>query len=359
MMKNTLLILATVSLLASACDSRKEYATTPVTDSVEVFTLRKETVSKSLTLPAELIPWERAEVYAKVAGYVRELKVDMGDRVRKNDILVILDAPEVIANYAQSSADLQTAKSRYRSSLDVYTRTHTAAQERGAVSEAELERVKNQMLADSASYEAARSEAEAQAQLKNYLVIRAAFDGVITQRKVNPGTLVGREQTPLLVVENISKLRLRVAVPETYTSAVPESTSIYFTVDAQPAKTYTATLARKSNQIDEQTRTEQWEFEVANGAGELKSGMYGTAAFTLKRSEPTFVVPASAVVTTLERRFVIRVRDGKTEWVEVRAGIQTDRQVEIFGDLQADDVLIASANDEIKPGITIQTTKLK
>lgn len=354
------IILSLSVLFMSACDyGKKESASTPVADSVEVFTLRKEAVSKPFSLPAELLPWERAEVYAKVEGYVRELKVDIGDRVEKNDVLVILDAPEVTANYAKSSADLQAAQSKYRTSLDLYRRTVGAGKEKGAVSDSELERVKNQMLSDSATYEAARSGANAYGQLKNYLVIRAAFDGVVTQRNVDPGTLVGKPQKPMIVLENITKLRLRVAIPEAYTSALPESTSIYFTVDAQPSKKYSAMLARKSNQIDEKTRTELWEFEVANTNKELKPGMYGNAIFSLKRDEPSFVVPFSALVTNQERNFVIRIIDGKTEWVDVRNGISTKDKIEIFGALEEGDHLINRANDEIKEGTTIAHLKVK
>jgi multidrug efflux pump subunit AcrA (membrane-fusion protein) len=140
-----------------------------------------------------------------------------------------------------------------------------------------------------------------------------------------------------------------------YTSAPPESTSISFTVDAQPAKKYSATLARKSNQIDSKTRTELWEFEVINANQELKSGMYGSAGFNLQRSETSLVVPFSAVVTNLERSFVIRVRDGKTEWIDVRSGISMKDHIEIFGNLEEEDQLVLKATDELKPGTTVIT----
>ena len=350
-MNNRLIALIISVFFVSACGSKKTASSgTAEADSVEVFALSKQAVSKTLTLPAELHPWERAEVYAKAEGYVRELRVDIGDRIRKNDVMVVIDAPEVMANYASASAGLQAAQSKYRTSLDVYRRTRSAAEEAGAVSESELERVRNGMLMDSATYEAARSAANAYAQLKNYLVIRAAFDGIVTQRNVDPGTLVGKNQKPMIVLEDLHKLRLRVAVPEVYTSAIPESTSISFTVDAQPSKKYSATLARKSNQIDPKTRTELWEFEVPNQGMELKSGMYGMASFTVRRNAPVFVAPYQAVVTTLEKRFVIRVRDGKAQWVDVRNGINTSDKVEIFGDLQEGDLLLVKPNDEIRDG---------
>lgn len=343
-----LIIICLVALIAS-CTKMEQQTTTAHADSVEVFVLKKEVATKTLTLPAELYPWERAELFAKVEGYVRELKVDIGSRVKKNDVLLIIDAPEVTANYARASADLQAAQSRYRTSLDTYNRMTKAAKERGAVSDSELEQARNQMLADSATYEASRAGANAYAQLKNYLVIRAAFAGVITQRNVDIGTLVGNGLTPLLVLENSSKLRVRVAVPELYTSAIPEAATIGFTIDAEPSKKYTATLARKSNQIDAKTRTEVWEFETTNTHQELKSGMYGNASLALQRREPSFVVPASSVVTNLERNFVIRVRGGKTEWVDVQNGISRDSHVEIFGDLEEGDQVLLRANDELKP----------
>lgn len=345
------IVLFLVAAATAGCTEKKNDSTSAAgVDSVNVFVLKKEPITKALSLPAVLVPWERAELYAKVEGYVRELKVDIGSRVKRNDILVIIDAPEVSANYAKSSADLLAAQSRYRTSLDTNKRIVNAAKEKGAVSDSELERSRNQMLTDSATYEAAKSTANAYLHMKNYLVIHASFDGVITQRNVDPGTLVGKRQQPLLVLENMNKLRVRIAVPETYTSAVLESSTISFRVDAEPSKNYSATLARKSNQIDAKTGTELWEFEATNTSHELKSGMYGIAGLELRRKEPSFVVPYSAVVTTLERSFVIRVREGKTEWVDARTGIGMKDKVEIFGDLQEGDQLIYRANDEITTG---------
>jgi membrane fusion protein (multidrug efflux system) len=326
-------------------------ATAP--DSVEVFSLKKETVAKNLSLPAEIHAWERAELYAKVEGYVRELKVDIGDHVKRNDILAILDAPEVMANYAKSVADLQAAQARYKTSLDTYKRFVNASREKGSISASELERTQNQMLSDSATFIAAQSGANAYAQLKNYLVIRAAFDGVITQRNVDPGALVGSNHKPIFVLENLSKLRLRVAIPETYTSATLESTTMAFTVDARPSKTYSAVLSRKSNQIDPLTRTELWEFEVNNSNQELKSGMYGNVNFNLLRGEPSFVIPYSALVTNLERNVVIRIRNKKVELVDIKNGISLKDKLEIFGTLNEGDQLVLKANDEIKEGTRV------
>lgn len=346
---NRSLLVCVVLLAAFSCSERKE-GKNPVAarlDSVRVFALKKDSVSKTLRLPAEVHPWERSEVYAKVEGYVSQVKIDIGERVRKNDVLIVLDAPEVIANFAKASADLQAARSRYSTSRDTYKRMLAASGEKGAISENELTRTRNQMYSDSADLVSAQSSAAAYNQLKNYLQIRAAFDGVVTERNVDPGTLVGKTRTPLLVVENLSKLRLRAAVPEAYTAGLPVGNVIDFTVDAIPSKKYQARLARKSNEIDPNTRTELWEFEVNNEKTGLKSGMYASANLTVQRFG-SFVVPYSAVVTNLERSFVIRVKNNTTDWVDVRTGINMSDQVEIFGDLDEGDQIVLGANDEIK-----------
>ncbi len=344
------LSLTAISLacLLSGCSGNKSQS--PVSsapDSVGVFILKKEAITKHLLLPAELHPLERTEIYAKVEGYVRELRVDIGDHVKRNDILAILDAPEITANYARAYADLQSAQSQFRTSMDNYSRTLNATREKGTVSASELERARNQMLSDSGALMSARSEADARAQLKDYLVIKATFDGVITQRNVDPGTLVGGQKI-LLVLENISKLRVDIAIPEAYTSALLDTAVIFFSVDAQPSRKYSASYARKSDQIDLKTRSELWEFNYVNSDMELKSGMYGNANIILHRREPSFVVPYSALVTNLERNFVIRLRDGKTEWISVRNGISLKDKIEVFGDLHEGDLLITKATDEIK-----------
>jgi membrane fusion protein, multidrug efflux system len=343
------LIIISLVLLQMACGEKKNVAIdAKPSDSVEVLVLKKQPVVKALTLPAELHPWERAEIYAKLEGYVKTLKVDIGDKVKRNEILVIIDAPEVAANYSRSSADIQSAEAKFRTSKDAYKRIVKASAEQGAISASELERARNQMLSDSAAFVSSKSNANSFSQLQDYLIIRAAFDGVITARNIDPGSLVGKGQKPMFVLENISRLRLRVAIPETYTTALPDTSVISFTVSAQPNKKYSARLARKSNQIDSKTRTELWEFEVNNSKGDLKSGMYGNANFNLQRGESSFVIPYSSLVTNQERNFVIRVRDGKTEWVDVKNGISLKEQIEVFGDLSEGDQIVRRANDEIK-----------
>ena len=320
-------------------------------DSVAVFLLQKQPVNKQISFPAELIPFERAEIYAKVSGYIKSLKVDIGDHVQKGQVLAILDAPEMIANYAQAKADAQAAHSKYLGTLDAYHRIVNASKVPGTIATGELEKAKSVLQSDSASLEAFNSKLNAYGQLRDYLTIRSPFNGIVTQRSVDPGTLVTAGNTKsLLVVENNSTLRLRVPVPETYSAAIPDTSFINFTVDAQPTTIFKAILSRKSGALNLTNRTETWEYIYQNTGGQLKSGMFASALLKLGRKDPSFLVPASAVATNLEKRFIIRLKDGQAEWVDVRNGINLTDKIEIFGNLATGDTLLARASYEIKPG---------
>lgn len=341
------------SVLFNACTSdNKEQQTKPVAqDSTTVFILQKQEVNKKFSFPSELTPLERAEIFAKVSGYIKTVKVDIGDKVQQGQVLAIIEAPEMLSNYAQASADVQFANSKYIASLDAFTRIENAAKVNGTVATGELEKSRNQMLADKAAHEATKAKLNAYAQLKDYLTIRSPFSGTIVQRNADIGTLVGTANNkPILVIENTATLRLKVPVQEAYTTALPDSSFISFTVDAQPDKKYFAKLSRKTGAINKDNRTETWEFIYNNSKQELKSGMYANATMKLGRSGTSFVVAPSAIATTLEKRFVIRLKDGKTEWIDVRNGMNTGDKIEIFGSLNEGDTLLMKATDEIKEG---------
>lgn len=341
------------SVLFNACTSdNKEKQTKPVAqDSTTVFILQKQEVNKKFSFPSELTPLERAEIFAKVSGYIKTVKVDIGDKVQQGQVLAIIEAPEMLSNYAQASADVQFANSKYIASLDAFTRIENAAKVNGTVATGELEKSRNQMLADKAAHEATKAKLNAYAQLKDYLTIRSPFSGTIVQRNADIGTLVGTANNkPILVIENTATLRLKVPVQEAYTTALPDSSFISFTVDAQPDKKYFAKLSRKTGAINKDNRTETWEFIYNNSKQELKSGMYANATMKLGRSGTSFVVAPSAIATTLEKRFVIRLKDGKTEWIDIRNGMNTGDKIEIFGNLNKGDTLLIKATDEIKEG---------
>jgi membrane fusion protein (multidrug efflux system) len=350
-----LAILAFCALLSGCGDGSKgnggaASVMTAGADTAQVFLLKTDTLKKAVELPSELLPYLQTDLFAKVQGYVQEMKVDIGDRVRKGQTLAVIEAPEVNTRVIESQAALQAAGAKYTASADKYRRLYEASRSTspGIVAPVDLISSRDQMLADSSAYEAVRQQSNAYKEISGYLYISAPFNGVVTARKADPGALVS-ENSMLLTVQDNSLLRLRVAVPEIYVAAAGHS-SLSFAVDAYPEQRFTGVLTRKTGTIDPATRTELWEFDVDNSKHLLMAGTFVSARLSLERGAPTFILPPGAIATTLERKFVIRVKGGKAEWVDVRQGMTTDAGIEVFGDLKPGDTLLLKATDERKPG---------
>jgi RND family efflux transporter MFP subunit len=356
-MKNNMIHFLSITCFAIflvSCAEKKE-ATKQVEVVKQAFIIKKQEVSKSLKIPAELLPFEKAELNARVEAFVHRVLVDIGDKVKTGQPLAVLDAPESVARYAEANARFAEAYARFMGSLDRFNRLTEAAKDKGVIAQGELIHAKNQMLSDSSAIVSAKSAAQAYRQILNYLTIRAPFNGIVTSRSVDAGDLVGGSgKKTLFIIERPDKLRLKVHVPESYVNHIPHGDSLTFTADAVVTKSFQARLSRKSGSISPETRTELWEYEYENSTGELKPGMYAMANLHLNRQNTSFVVPFAAVVTSQEKKFVVRVKNNQVEWVDVRQGISLDKGVEIFGDLNEGDTLLVRGSDEIKAGTTLK-----
>ena len=177
---------------------------------------------------------------------------------------------------------------------------------------------------------------------------------------MHPGALVGpgsRSAGPLLQLEEVSRLRLVVAVPETEVSGVRHGNRVEFRLPAYPGRTFTGTVARVDRSLDPKTRTMAVELDVANPRNELSPGMYPEVAWPARGPAQPLLVPPSAVVTTTERTFVIRVRDGLAQWVDVRKGALTGEMLQVLGSLSPQDVVVRRATDEIREGSRLQVRR--
>jgi RND family efflux transporter MFP subunit len=204
--------------------------------------------------------------------------------------------------------------------------------------------------------EAARSSQNIEA----YLRVTAPFDGVITERNVHPGSLAGtggQSAAPMLRLQQVSRLRLVVAVPESEVTGVVSGTNVNFTVPAMPGEQFTGAVRRISRSLDAKTRTMPVELDVNNTSGKLAPGMFPEVSWPSRRLRPSLFVPPAAVATTTERTFVIRVREGQVEWVDVKRGVAMNQPggdlVEVFGDLAPGDQIAARGTDELRPGLRV------
>jgi RND family efflux transporter MFP subunit len=162
----------------------------------------------------------------------------------------------------------------------------------------------------------------------------------------------------LRLVEN-SRLRLVVPVPEAYTAEMKGGTEIPFTVAAYPGQAWSGRIARIAHAVDVSTRTMAVELEVSNSDGRLSPGTFCQVGWPVRRTAPSLFVPTSSVASTTDRTFVIRVRDGTTEWVDVKTGLTSGSLVEVFGDLKAGDEVAGRGTDELRPGTAVRASQTK
>ncbi len=330
----------------------------PEIPQVKLITLQLEPITTKLALTGEIVPLDKANIFARTPGYVKDVKVDIGSTVTRGQVLCVLEAPELNASQAQSQNSSMAALAKFQSSKNIYSRLLKASKMPGAVAANELEVAADQMKTDSAAYQASRSATEATKTIEDYLIIRSPFKGVVTARNIFKGDFVDNTgKTMLFTVEDNSELRIDVPVPEAYNTTVLKDNEASFTVSANPGQVYKVKLARKSDAIDQQTRSETWELMFDNAGGLLKPGMFAQVTLPVSRRQEGFLVPYKAVVTTQERKFVNKVLDGKVHWTDVKTGFTNTDKTEIAGDLKPGDQIVGIANEEIKDGGTVKDKK--
>jgi len=346
---------STLNLLM-ACGSPKEekkiVPETKQTLNLATDSIRWMQPNYTLSLPGELKPYEEVQVYAKVNGFVQKLLVDRGAYVHKNQLLAVLEAPEMGQQYIADKAAQEKMHSDYRFAEQAYARLKEASATEGAVSPIELERTQNLLLRAKSAYEASKAGTGRSAQMQQYLQIVAPFEGRISQRNVSVGALVGPggSNMALFHIRQDHKLRLTLSIPEKHAASIPDDLAANFTVSSLPGETFTAKLSRSAGGIDRDHRSLTLEFDVNNSQYKLQGGEYAQVNLQLKRKTGSFWVPLSSVVRAPSGSFIMQLEDQNLQRIPVREGIQLDSLVEVFGNVHKDIQILRKASEEIKEG---------
>jgi RND family efflux transporter MFP subunit len=341
---------------------------------VEVTKVVSKKLAIAIRLPGELQAYEVVAVFPKVTGFVDSISVDRGSVVKAGQLMARLVAPELVAQRAEAQSKLQGAEAqraeseaKLASDENTYERLKAASATPGVVAQNDLEVAQRAVDADRARLEAVRENAEAAGSalksvkdIEGYLQVRAPFDGVVTERNVHPGALVGPASgsdanVPLLRVEETTRLRLVVPVPEKYVAGMTEGAEVEFSVPAFPNQTFAGKIARIAHSVDTKTRTMPVELDVTNRERRLASGMFPEVLWPVHRSGPTLFVATSAVARTTEATFVVRIRNGNAEWIHVQTGEVDGKLIEVFGDLRDGEDIAARGTDELRPGAHVTT----
>ena len=345
---------------------------------IDVVRVVEQPLDVQLSLPAELTAFQAVAIFPRVTGFVKSINVDRGSTVRSGEVLAILEAPELGAQRLEAQSKLQgleaqlaAARANADADKSTFDRLKKASSIPGVVAgndvvvaEKAAEASQNQVVAAQQSADAAKQALGAVRDMEGYLRVTAPFNGVVTERNVHPGALVGPSSgtgppVPMLRVVENSRLRVVVPVPEAYTTEVKTGAVITFTVAAHPGQTFSGTIARIAQAVDVDTRTMAVELDVDNRDARLAPGTFCQVRWPVHRSGPSLFVPSASVASTTDRTFVIRIRDGKAEWVDVRTGLTSGPLVEVFGDLRPGDEIAARGTDELRPGLQVRPRESK
>jgi membrane fusion protein (multidrug efflux system) len=328
------------------------------TPAVILIPIKKGKLTSNITVPGELIPYQQVDLYAKVNSYVKTLLVDIGSQVHTGQLLATLEAPEINSQLDEAKSHIQQEKAVYIASKATYDRLYNTSKTPGTVSQNDLEQAAAKMQSDSANVEAAKSAYRVVAADIAYLKIRAPFDGVITVRNINMGTYVGPSGSganlPLFVLEDHQRLRLVVSVPENFTVGLSNKDEVTFTIKELQGEKFTAKVNRLSGALDEKLRSERLEMDVYNINNKLLPNMYADVNVPLPSTDSAFIVPKSAVVTSTEKVFVIKVISHHAVWVNVQKGLSAGDNIQIFGNVKPGDEIVKTATEEIRDGSPVK-----
>jgi RND family efflux transporter MFP subunit len=327
----------------------------------EVINLQKGKLSSTLQIPGELIPYQQVDIYAKENSFVKKVFVDVGSEVKQGQLLVSMEAPEINSRLSEAQSNLKSIQAIYISTKAHYDRLLETSKTPGTISPNDLDQALADVKSQNARLQGAKAAYQAVAATRNYLDIRAPFSGVITARNVNPGAYVGPSgkgsDEPMFVLQEQKRLRLVISVPEMYTGLLNHKDNVSFTVKSMPDHKFTAKVKRLAGSLDLRLRAERLEMDVYNSDKKLLPGMYAEVDIPLPAKDSTFVIPKTALVSSTEKVFVIRVVNQKAEWVDVKKGREANDNVEVYGNLNQGDKVVKTATDEIRNGSDIKNMK--
>lgn len=347
-----------VSLLSACSDKKAPENAAPAISGThyEQTSAVAEGLGQYINLPAQLVAYQEVSIFPKVNGYVKSVLVDIGSVVKRGQLLMELEAPELMQAALQSKEKYARANADYAIAKDNYERLKQASRTAGAIAPQSLSSSASKVLADSAICNAEKANWQIQQTTLSYLKVYAPFDGIITERNVHTGALVSpsdKAVKPMIELKQQDKLRLQVDVPERMAMNLSINDSVSFFLTALPGKKMFANIARKSSNINPQFRAERIELDVANKNGKLSPGMYANITFYAKGDTAALTVPKTAVITSTERKYVIAVREGKIAKVDVTTGNETTDKIEISGLLKAGEKVLVRPNDEMKEGALV------
>jgi RND family efflux transporter MFP subunit len=310
-------------------------------------------IVRRITLPGNVMAYQQATLYAKVAGYLKTIGVDKGDTVKEGDLLAEIETPEMLADLVKAKAEAEAAQLDYRrvtaaqkkASDLVIPQTVDAAKAKSGVAVAGVQRIET---------------------LLSYAKITAPFSGVITKRWVDPGALIpaptsgaAAKTAAVVTLMDFSTVRIDVAIPDTEAPFVKKDLPVKVSVDEPPGRVFQGTITRFSYALDESTKTMTTEIDIPNPDLALRPGMWATVEIELQKKQDALLLPAEALVTEKNKNSIFVVRDSKAQKVLITTGFDDGVNVEILKGCGPNDSVIVAGKQSVTDGQKVQATETK
>jgi RND family efflux transporter MFP subunit len=315
--------------------------------------------NQEITLPGNIQAFSDTPIYARTSGYLKHWYFDIGAHVKQGDLLAEIDTPEVDDQLQQASADLSTAQANLQLAEITAKRNEDLLKSKSIATQ-DRDNAVGALNADKTIVNSKQADVTRLQRLQSYEKVYAPFAGIVTARSTDVGALIDAGAAPaareLFHLSSIDKVRIFVAVPQTYSRAVQIGSHANVTLDEFPGQPFQGSLVRTTNAIDPVARTLTIEVDVDNPDGHLLPGAYATVHIPLPSDLriATVTVPSNALIFRKEGMQVAMVRDGKAQLVPVKIGRDYGDKVEIVSGLQAADTVILDPSDSLVGDTAVQ-----
>lgn len=306
-----------------------------------------------MVLPGTLKPYIESPIYARTNGYLKKWYKDMGSRVTKGELLAEIDTPEIDQQLAQMRADLVTAQANLSLSAVTAARYQDLIKS-DSVSRQDLDNANGDLAAKRAMVESAGANVRRLEELESFKRVYAPFTGVLTQRNVDPGTLInagngGNATKEMFDLAQIDPMRVYVSVPQSYSPSVHIGLKACLALSELAQRSFCGTVVRTANAIDPATRTLLTEVDVPNPSGALLPGAYAQVHFDVKLSGQHLSLPINALLFRPEGTQVAVVgSDGRINLKKILIGQDFGNSVEILQGIDLTDRIVINPPDSLE-----------
>jgi RND family efflux transporter MFP subunit len=329
--------------------------------SVAVAKVTREDLFKEVTVPAEFRPYVEVELHAKVSGYVDQMNVDFGDKVKAGQLLATLEVPELHDELRNAFATEQKAEADYTNANLIYTRLTAVNRDHpNLVAQQDLDTAEANDHTTAAAIAAAKAEREKYQTLVAYTQITAPFDGVITHRYADPGALIqagtasDTQSLPLLRVSDNYHLRLDFPVDVDYVQDIQVGDPVEVHVQSFNDKTFTGAISRFTRDVSDNTRKMIAEIEVPNPNLELMPGMYATVVLQVEKRPGALAIPIEAVSGDKTKTVYVVTPNHEIEERNVTLGMETPDKYEVISGLHKGEWVVVGNRAQFQPGQKVE-----